>query len=161
MKLRLWVFTVCLSLALFATQVQGQQVSDAHHARSARNVNTCLLPENTVDLLYDTSTVTTLRGTVMAEVEVPLFNRKGAETGRDLHFTLESQGETYSVHVGPISFLHDSGFALNLGDTVQVVGSTMADCGADILVAGKITHDSTALTLRNANGTAVWIKKKK
>ena len=124
--------------------------------KTAKKINTCRLPENTVDHMYDTTRIVRLEGIVSALTELPLKEIHRGVRARDLHFTLEERGMTYSIHVGPTWYIADQRFTFAFGDSVNVTGSLMDECGNGIVVAGAITKGTAVLQLRDAHGTRMW-----
>lgn len=124
--------------------------------KTAKKINTCRLPENTVDHMYDTNRIVRIQGIVSALTELPLNELHRGVRARDLHFTLEEHGMTYSIHVGPTWYIADQRFTFAFGDSVNVTGSLMDECGNGIVVAGAITKGAAVLQLRDAHGTRMW-----
>lgn len=102
--------------------------------------------------VYDPDTVTTLRGTANAVTVVPA---RGGRIG-GLHVTLESDGQTMDVHLGPTWFLDRAGFAVVKGDVVEVTGSLIDSDGASFLIARELTKGQKILKLRDERGIPVW-----
>lgn len=98
---------------------------------------------------YDLTTETKLKGTVDEVKTIP-----GPAEG--IHLMVNSGTETYFVHVAPESFLKDMEFAVNKGDSVEVVGSKIKVDGQDEVLAREITDNNNQLTLLDKKGTPVW-----
>jgi hypothetical protein len=60
------------------------------------------------------------------------------------------------VHVGPTSYVAESGFIFLAGDQVEVTGSKINVDGADAILAREIKKDGKVLTLRDRQGIPGW-----
>lgn len=118
---------------------------------------------------YDTSTVTTVRGTIQ-EVHEEMMRRGGmgrmSTTGRmgamrtgsmgGLHLVLKTKKETVTVLAGPARFAKDQGFSFAKGDKVEVTGSRVMYNEAKAIIAREIKKGGKTLVLRNKNGVPKW-----
>jgi len=86
--------------------------------------------------------VVTLEGTI-TEVDRPFA-------------TLESDGETYAVHLGPIWYWESRGYALNPGDRVAIKGHAWKDGGATHVFPQTLTRSGETYTLADEDGVPQW-----
>jgi hypothetical protein len=136
--------------------------------------------------LYDTSTVTTVKGTV-EEVEQGnrmghmmnqggMMNQQGTMMGQQggmmnqqgrmshmrrmgwmgTHLLLKTQSGPLNVMVGPSSYLAEKNFSFAKGDEISVTGSKVSFRGREELIAREIQKGGKTLTLRNQDGTPLW-----
>lgn len=103
--------------------------------------------------LYDPATETTLKGTVS---KVSTITGRGGWNG--IHLSLQSEGQTWDVHVGPQTYLEHAGFSFAAGDQIEVVGSKVQFNGADAVIAREITREGKVLTLRDKRGFPQWAR---
>jgi hypothetical protein len=101
---------------------------------------------------YDPDTVATLRGTASAVTVTPA---RGGRTG-GVHITLQSDGQTMDVHLGPTWFLEREGVAVAKGDAVEVTGSVIDSDGNSFLIAQELRKGQKVLKLRDERGIPVW-----
>jgi len=101
--------------------------------------------------LYDPSTETTIKGKVEKVSQV---------TGRigwnGTHLVLQTDGQTYDVHVGPSDYLSKIGLKFSAGDQIEVTGSKVKLGGADTIIAREIKENVKDFTLRDAQGVPKW-----
>ena len=103
---------------------------------------------------YDPATEVTLSGTVDEVVTIP-----GPREGMDgIHLVLRTAAGVRGVHVGPVTFMSNQGFAFAAGDAITVVGSIVTIEGREALIAREIRNGDTVLTLRNAEGIPLWAR---
>lgn len=101
---------------------------------------------------YDTTTEATFQGTVaeVREVDHAGFRGKG------LHITLKTAGESFDVHVGPLSFAQEKNLTLVKGDEVEITGSKVKEEGGSAVIAKSIKKGGKAVTLRDDRGRPLW-----
>ncbi len=99
---------------------------------------------------YDTSTETTITGTVQ---EVIAMN-SGRMAGT--HLMVKTESGAIEVHLGPNQFLSQAGFQFAKGDAVSIVGSKVTIRGVSALLAREVTKDKKTLTLRDKTGRPMW-----
>lgn len=101
--------------------------------------------------LYNPETVETLRG-VVTEMEV--MPRSAPRGG--LHVILTTETEPIEVHVGPLWYLERVGFAIELGEELEVRGSRVTVQGLPAIIASRIAIGDRSLVLRNEAGVPLW-----
>ena len=101
---------------------------------------------------YDPDTVTTLKGTANAVSVAPA---RGGRTG-GTHVTLQSDGQTLDVHLGPTWFLQREGIEVAKGDSIEVTGSVVDSEGNSFLIARELKKGQKVLKLRDEQGVPVW-----
>lgn len=105
---------------------------------------------NRVRRMYDPNTETTVKGTVEKVTEIGKQGRTGT------HLTLRVGEQAYDVHVGPTSYVAESGFAFSAGNQIEVTGSKIKVGSSDAIVAREIKKDGKVLTLRDRQGIPKW-----
>jgi hypothetical protein len=101
---------------------------------------------------YDPDTVTTLRGTAGAVNVMPSGGGRPGGT----HVTLEGEGRTLDVHLGPTWFLQREGLEVAKGDVLEVTGSVVDFGGGTALIAREVKKGQKVLTLRDERGVPAW-----
>uniref|UniRef100_A0A7V4LC02 DNA-binding protein n=1 Tax=Desulfobacca acetoxidans TaxID=60893 RepID=A0A7V4LC02_9BACT len=102
--------------------------------------------------MYNPKTVETLSGEV---VKVDKFTPgKGMSYG--VHFTLKTEKETISVHLGPGWYVDQQEVKPAAGDRVEVTGSRVTYEGQPAIIAAQVKKDGKTLQLRDANGVPAW-----
>ena len=102
--------------------------------------------------LYDPDAVETLSGEVLGiEQFTPVG---GAFPG--LHLLTQDEGETVSIHLGPVWFVEDQEIQIQIGDHVRVLGSSVLFDGKRTIIAAEVVIGSDTLSLRYPNGVPVW-----
>ncbi len=136
-----------------------ERAHPAPHSGMNSPVNSCLMPEASVDSLYDTNAVLRVSGDIVEEDEIPVnaFSAKMSAPETDLHIVVRSDNRTYLVHVGPTWFLRRLGVHLRVGDHIAVVASEIPACGYRVLVAGELHVGSKIVLLREQDGKARWM----
>ena len=115
--------------------------------------------------LYDTSTETTVHGTV-AEVQQLTGKTMSGSTGTmwgtcprgwaGTHLAVTTDQGTLIVHVGPAPYLASKNFSFSKGDELTIKGSKVQYQGSDFLIAREITKGDQVLTLRDGSGFPLW-----
>ena len=132
MKLKLLVLTL-------AALIPGLTIANAQGPRgAARN--------------FDPKTIEVMKGTVVSVTETA----PPADRGFGVHLTLESGGQTMTVHLGPRWFLEKQKLQLKAGDAVTVNGSRVTMDGKPVLIAAEISKGSEVLKLREGDGRPIW-----
>ncbi len=83
---------------------------------------------------------------------------KDGSKGRAVVIT-NNAGQTFDVHLGPVSYLDrkEDALVLKEGDTVTILGSTGKFEGKDTIQANEVRRDNRqAYPLRNSQGRARW-----
>jgi len=101
---------------------------------------------------YDPKTEVTVTGTVEKITESA--SRGGLRMGR--HVTLETDGGTVEVHLGPVGYWKKNGFDLAKGDTIEVTGSKSKVDDTEVMRAREVKKGEKTVTLRNAQGVPLW-----
>jgi hypothetical protein len=101
---------------------------------------------------YDPRTEETLHGTVKAVTE----HAGRGYAGAGVHVTLRLDSGTVEVHLGPASFLRESGLEIAQGDAIEVVGSRVKADHGDYVIAREVRRGDRVVTLRDAAGVPVW-----
>jgi hypothetical protein len=100
---------------------------------------------------YDKTTEMTIEGTVK-EVLRPDDGR-----GRKgMHLMIEAAEQTWTVHLGPASWVQAKGFSFAAGDAVTVFGSRIEVDGKPVLIAREVTKGDAKLELRDESGNPLW-----
>jgi hypothetical protein len=102
---------------------------------------------------YDTATEFTLSGTVQEVREVTGGKGRG---GRGTHLIVKGEKETFTVHVGPSSFLAEKKLTLATGDVVDIIGSRVKVADAEVVIAREIRKGTQTVVLRDAKGIPLW-----
>jgi hypothetical protein len=134
--------------------------------------------------LYDPSTVTTVKGTVVEVQEGSssrgMMGQQGTMMGQQggmmnqhmgqmgpmghmsqmgwmgTHLTLKTANGPVNVVVGPSSYLAKKNFSFAKGDQIQVTGSKVTYQGQEELIAREVKKGNKTLTLRNDQGVPMW-----
>lgn len=102
--------------------------------------------------VYDTKTVETLAGEVVAVERIP--SRKGRSGG--VHWMLKTDKEEIEVHAGPQWYLDVQPVKVAAHDRVEVRGSRISLDGKPVLIAAEVRRGDRALKLRDDAGLPVW-----
>jgi hypothetical protein len=102
--------------------------------------------------MYNPKTVETLSGEV---VSVDKFT-PGKRMSYGVHFTLKTEKEAISVHLGPSWYMEKQGMAFAQGDKVEVTGSRITYEGQPTIIAGEVRKGGQILKLRDAAGVPAW-----
>jgi hypothetical protein len=100
---------------------------------------------------YDPKTEVTLRGTVEAVTE-----HAGQGYGTGVHVTLRAKTGTVEVHLGPATFLRESGLELARDDSIEIVGSRVKGDQGEYVIARQVRKGDKTVTLRDSNGVPAW-----
>lgn len=110
--------------------------------------------------MYDTSTVMTVKGTVQEVQQNAMQSGQMGQMNRmnhmGTHLILKGDAATYTVLVGPSSYVKAQGFDFSKGDEIEVTGSKIKYGDGDALIAREIKKGSKILTLRNEKGIPEW-----
>jgi hypothetical protein len=95
---------------------------------------------------YDTRRETTLVGTVQT------YTPAGQEAPRGAHVKLQTGGGTVDVHLGDARLLAANHFAIRNGDTLRIIGESVAYGQGSQLVARIVQKGTQALAVRSVRG---------
>lgn len=103
--------------------------------------------------LYDTRTVETVRGVVVAlEVVTPM---RGMSRG--IHVMLRTdEGKQLPVHLGPAWYIEYQDVRIAPNDVLEVTGSRIALEGKPAVIAAEVRNGEEVLVLRDAEGFPAW-----
>ncbi len=102
--------------------------------------------------MYNANTVTTILGKIIG-IDKQSPNR-GMSSG--VHIQLETTDGTIAVHLGPAWYLDNQDIHLELGDQIEVTGSTVLILEKSVLIAAKVRKGDQILMLRDLNGIPMW-----
>ena len=149
---RMAAFTVVLATSLAVAQMgagQGQGMTMGQGQGMGRNMP-----------MYDTSTVMTVKGTVEEVQQNAMQSGQMGQMNRmnhmGTHLILKGDNATYTVLVGPSSYVKDQGFAFSKGDQIEVTGAKVKYNDTEALIAREIKKGDKVLTLRNEKGIPEW-----
>lgn len=101
---------------------------------------------------YDTSTETTITGTV----EKVMQTQRNRVTGTQL--VVKTTEGNMEIHLGPADFVSREGFTFSPGDNVEVLGSKVTIGQTAALIAREVTKDGRKLVLRDDRGRPMWAR---
>ena len=122
---------------------------------------------------FDSTTVTTLSGTLSEPFDDWEMWGNGNHTGGGMHFELNADGgKKYDLMLGPYWYLEENGIVLSAGESVSVTGSVVEPYGPgfghmggghmggggdeDYLIVQTLTAGGITLQLRDAEGYPIW-----
>jgi hypothetical protein len=108
--------------------------------------------ESSYNKLFDTSTIETIKGRISDISTYPLQN--GRENG--IQLTVDTKGESITVHLGPDWYIEHQEKQLEVGDKVTVKGSRVEYNGSPTVFALAVATNNQMLVLRSASGAPVW-----
>jgi hypothetical protein len=73
-----------------------------------------------------------------------------------MYFPLKTANSTLEVQIGPKEFLDRSGFKLNVGETVAVLGMPLIENERQIVLAREIRSMNAVLVVRDRFGLPLW-----
>ncbi len=104
--------------------------------------------------LFDARTMKTVQGRVL-RIE-PFCPGSGRFSG--IQLVLELDRKQLAVHLGPQWYVEDQSLPLAYNDVVKASGSMVTFAGAPAMMATEISTAEGSMLLRNADGTAFWLK---
>ncbi len=113
---------------------------------------------------YDQKKVRTVKGEVKKVYEkIPSFGKKKKDA-LGFHVKLESEGEMYEVHIGPVWYFRSMDGVLAAGDLVEVVGAVKQGKPKpdgtfkpyDVRAREIIKGGEVVVLARDAHGRPVW-----
>jgi hypothetical protein len=107
--------------------------------------------------LYNPQTEATVTGIVEVITDAP--TKRGMP---GLQVTLKTAtGEAVLVHLGPAAFLEKYEFPIVTGDTLRVVGSSVATADEQFVIAKAVKKDGTEIVLRDDDGFPFWATRRR
>ena len=73
-----------------------------------------------------------------------------------MYFPLKTANTTLEVQIGPEEFVDRSGFKLNIGETVAVLGMPLIDNERQTVLARQVSSMSAVLVVRDRFGLPLW-----
>jgi hypothetical protein len=73
-----------------------------------------------------------------------------------VYFPLEMSDGTVKVQIGPMKFVKRSGFDLDVGEMVTVLGMLVVNWDQEMVLAREIRTATSILVLRDLRGLPVW-----
>lgn len=104
------------------------------------------------DIRYDPMTVKTVSGSVVSTID---FN-PGCPSAGPSGVIITSEGQNYTVFLGPDCFIKQMGLTLPCGDIITVTASLRCVQGKNYLVASRVIADNKTYDLRTTNGIPLW-----
>ncbi len=101
---------------------------------------------------YDTQTVETLRGTIIAIEKVADHGRRAY----GVHLLLKTSAGEVSVHLGPSWFIARQHLKLAPREMIEVTGSRVTYEGRPVLIAAQIRTGHQSMVLRDSRGFPLW-----
>jgi hypothetical protein len=126
----LWALSLAAT-ALFSGAAFAQQQATAVAARPAG---------------YDLAREGTIVGTVVS------FDPAGKNLPLGAHVVLQTSSGTLDVHLGDAHFLQTNNFSIKSGDTLRVIGETVAYGRSTQFVARVVQDGTRALQVRSVRG---------
>jgi hypothetical protein len=108
--------------------------------------------------MFNTQTVETVKGEIKT---LDTCKKDGKEMPMGVCFTLKTQTNNLSIHVGPSWYLANKNFKLNVGDKLEVTGSKVTINKEISIIAKELKKDTLTLKLRDENGFPLWSKGKR
>ena len=95
---------------------------------------------------YDPTRETIRQGTVLSYTEDSLLPPIGA------HATVQTSSGTMEVHLGPASYLRANHFSLSAGDSIRIVGASIALNNGDVFMARIVEKGDQSIVIRSPRG---------
>lgn len=105
---------------------------------------------------YDTQTVETVSGTVIA-VEKIAYGGRGHY---GIHLVLKTAKGKLPVDLGPSWFIDRQSLKIAPHDVIEVTGSRVTRAGKPALIAAEVKKGGEMLRLRESNGVPLWRRHK-
>jgi hypothetical protein len=102
--------------------------------------------------MYDTKTVETITGEVLAVNLIP--SEQGHSGG--IHLTVKTNKEEIDVHLGPQWYVEKQGMKLAAKDLVVVRGSRITFEEKPAIIAAEVKRGDQVLKLRDEGGLPLW-----
>ncbi len=113
--------------------------------------STTMLAQSSSATAYERAAEITITGTIMH-----LFSPAAPDGSVGVHLDLKTAGGLVNVHVAPAMFIGQSNFWFYADDQIEVTGTRVSLDGNTAFWAKAIRKGSTALILRNDDGTPKW-----
>ena len=81
---------------------------------------------------------------------------KGHVMGGLMYFPLRTATTTMEAQIGPKEFVDRSGFKLNVGETVTVIGMPIIENERQVVLAREISSMNAVLVVRDRFGLPLW-----
>jgi hypothetical protein len=136
-KIRITIGSAALAAAILLLPIAGaqQRVAQQRVAKVASRPTA-----------YDATRETILQGTVVSYTE----NSPRAPLGA--HVTVQTVTGTVDVHLGPASYLRSNHFSFAAGESVRLVGVSVATKGGDVFLARTAQRGAQAIAVRSPHG---------
>jgi hypothetical protein len=102
---------------------------------------------------YDPQTVETITGKVTAVDRLAPLKGPGYGWCR---VSVQTDREEFPVILGPVWYLEQQKFTLNLGDTAEIRGSRVTVEERPYIIAAEVKKGKKTMKLRDQNGLPVW-----
>jgi hypothetical protein len=102
--------------------------------------------------MYDTQTVETIRGEIIAIAKVAHHDRRAY----GVHLLLKTAAGTVSVHLGPSWFIVRQRIKLRPDDRIEVTGSRITYRDRPVVIAAQIRKGHQSMVLRDSRGFPLW-----
>jgi hypothetical protein len=73
-----------------------------------------------------------------------------------MYFPLRAANTTMEVQIGPKEFVDRSGFKLNVGETVTVIGMPIIENERQVVLAREVSSMNAVLVVRDRFGLPLW-----
>lgn len=73
-----------------------------------------------------------------------------------MYFPLRAANTTMEVQIGPKEFVDRSGFKLNVGETVTVIGLPIIENERQVILAREVSSMNAVLVVRDRFGLPLW-----
>ncbi len=108
---------------------------------------------NSYKRIFNPATVETITGEVLS-VDTYKYNKSSGYGG--VHLLVKTDKETIKVHVGPVWFLEDNNFTVNVNDKVEIKGSRVTYNEEEVIIGSNIKNGDKSLALRDDDGIPYW-----
>lgn len=109
-------------------------------------------PGSPYSKMYDPKTVETITGQVVKVDRITPLKAMSA----GVHMTVKTDGEQFSVHLGPGFYLENQDVKIEPKDKVEVKGSRVTFGGKPAIIAAEVKKGDEVLKLRDENGFPMW-----
>ena len=106
---------------------------------------------------YDVKTEVRLTGAVVHVNAVAHGAGSSGTATQDSTLMLKTDRGAVAVQLAPAAFLAKKKVKIAKGDTVDVIGSHVTIGDSQVVLAREIRKGSTSWTLRDADGTPLWV----